>query len=120
MKEEDYLREKLGQRNPFTVPDGYFDHLADSIVQQLPAKRKHAVIRSLRPWLYAAACAVILFVSVLFVSNQSSEQTQQQTAANHTNASESVATNSTDNYLEDMADYAMIDNEDIYLYLADI
>lgn len=115
MNEEKMLREKLGNRNPFTVPEGYFDHLADRVMQQIPAERKPAVVRSIRPWLYAAACVAILFVSVIFVTNKSSEQPQQQTAVNLTTA-ETVS----DNYLDDMADYAMMDNEEIYLYLAEI
>lgn len=134
MNEEEYLRTKLGNRNPFTVPKGYFDHLADSVMQQLsddcvmqqlpddrvmqqlPDDRKHSVIRSIRPWLYAAACIAILIVSVLFVSHQSNQPTQQQAAVNNTGKTETLS----DNYIDDMADYAMVDNEEIYLYLADL
>lgn len=116
MNEEEYLRTKLGNRNPFTVPEGYFDHLADRVMQQLPAERKHTVVRSLRPWLYAAACIAILIVSVLFVSHQSNQPTQQQAAVNNTSKTETQS----DNYIDDMADYAMVDNEEIYLYLADL
>ena len=115
INEEEILKEKLGNRNPFTVPEGYFDHLADRVMQQLPAERKPADVRSIRPWLYAAACVAILIVSVLFVSHQSN-QPSQQTAVNATPQTETLS----DNYIDDMADYAMMDNEDIYLYLADL
>lgn len=115
INEEEILKEKLGNRNPFTVPEGYFDHLADRVMQQLPAERKPAVVRSIMPWLYAVACVAILIMSVLFVSHQSNLPSQQ-TAVNATTQMETLS----DNYIDDMADYAMMDNEDIYLYLADL
>ena len=36
MNEEKYIEERVGKRNPFLVPDGYFDHLADQVMASLP------------------------------------------------------------------------------------
>ena len=66
MNEEKYIEERVGKRNPFQVPEGYFDSFADRMMQQLPERpvsveaspkvRKPALTVRMRPWLYAAAC----------------------------------------------------------------
>lgn len=134
MNEEKYIREKVGTHNPFTVPDGYFDQLASQIIDRLPAETagaeagisqshsavetnatvrpKPAIVRYLRPLLYAAACAV-LAVAVGIVFRNSTNTAPEQYVAQH---QETNATYS-DTYIDDMADYAMIDNVDIYASL---
>lgn len=126
MNEEKYIREKMGTRNPFTVPDGYFDSLADQIISKLPAEgqrltvegqattgqRRPAIVRYLRPLLYAAACAV-LAIAVGTVYRYAAVSDTDHLVAHQ---QENVATYS-DTYFEDMADYAMLDNEEIYASL---
>lgn len=123
VNEEEYLKEKMGRGTPFTVPDGYFDQLAERIMQQVPTE-KRAVTKRLRPWLYAAACAgvVALSATLLFKSAPSpSAQDQKQIAmATQTEAVQEAYADYSDTYVEDAANYAMIDNEEIYAYLADI
>ena len=126
--EEKYIREKMGTRNPFTVPDGYFEQLSQQIIDRLPADvgagpvpartgHKSAVVRYLRPLLYAAAACAVLAVAVgTFYRNAPTADAEQLVA----HQQEAVTTYS-DTYMEDMADYAMLDNEDIYAsLLADI
>ena len=116
--EEMYIRENMGTRNPFTVPDGYFEQLSQQIVDRLPAESKPAIVRYLRPLLYAvAACAVLAIAVGTFYRNAATADTDQLVA----HQQETVTTYS-DSYMEDMADYAMLDNEDIYasLLLADL
>lgn len=118
--EEIYLREVMGSENHFRVPDGYFDSLPSQIMAMLPEKEeqqlkpkdtKRARIISMRPWLYAAASAVIAvgFFALWnsdFTGGTSQPQPQQ------------VATAATsDSYLDEAADYAMFDNQDIYACL---
>lgn len=114
MNEEEYIREKMGTRNPFTVPEGYFDQLAEQIIESLPADAspRPAIIRYLRPLLYAAAC-VALAVAVSIVFRNSANVATDHYVAQHqeTNATYSDA------YIDEMADYAMLDNEDIYASL---
>lgn len=147
MNEEKYIREKMGTRNPFTVPEGYFDQLAEQIINRLPAEAGEsganpkyaavgadsstgskyaavgatpsvcppsspAIVRYLRPLLYAAACAV-LAIAVGIVFRNSTDVSPDQYVAHH---QETNATYS-DTYIEEMADYAMLDNEDIYASL---
>ena len=131
--EEKYIREKMGTRNPFTVPDGYFEQLSQQIIDRLPAEvgeapvsalspvspsPRPAIVRYLRPLLYAAAACAVLAIAVgTFYRNAATADTEQLVA----HQQEAVTTYS-DTYLEDMADYAMLDNEDIYasLLLADL
>ena len=60
MNEEKYIQEKVGNRNPFRVPEGYFDHFADQVMATLPEREPRARRVWLRPLRYAAA-AIILF-----------------------------------------------------------
>ena len=129
MNEEMYIREKMGTKNPFTVPDGYFDSLADQIISRLPVEEempsaeirplttptgdgRPAIVRYLRPLLYAAACAVLAIAVGTIYRNAASADTDQLVA----HQQENVATYS-DTYMEDMADDAMLDNEEIYASL---
>lgn len=122
MNEEEYIRSKMGQKNPFKVPDGYFDKLTQQVMDRLPeqqtneqqTKKKSAIIRHLRPLLYAAACICIaVFTATFFFGSHVEED---DTMAN----AQQDATYS-DTYIDEAADYAMIDNEDIYYgLLADI
>ena len=65
--EEKYLKERVGQENPFRTPEGYFDQ---------------------------------------FTANHTVDDSQQQVAV-------------TESYIDEAADYAMLDNMDIYQLLAE-
>lgn len=127
--EEVYIRERMGNRNPFTVPEGYFDHLADDIISKLPGDamecslsdssstihRRTAVIRRLRPLLYAAACFAIAIFGITIYLNKNYSDDQLHVAQ------QQEQTIYSDTYIDEAADYAMLDNEDIYAgLLADI
>ena len=56
INEEDYIRNKMGNKNPFTVPEGYFEQLTGDIMSKIPAQKeieqqKPALIKRLRPLL---------------------------------------------------------------------
>ena len=69
--DELYLKQRVGNRNPFRVPEGYFEQLTEQVMQQLPAREQpigqpfvHTSVSKakkvqMRPWLYAAACSVL-------------------------------------------------------------
>ncbi len=38
MKEEDELLKKYGTKNPFMVPEGYFDNFSKELMNKLPEK----------------------------------------------------------------------------------
>ena len=100
----------MNGKNPFRVPEGYFDKLTAEVMQQLPEQPKHSLTVRLRPWMYAAACivAVVFTATIYFYPHDS----QQPTAA-------TASTPTTDSYVDDVADYVMADNIDIYVCLAE-
>ena len=130
--DELYLKKTVGNRNPFRVPEGYFEQFTDQLMQQLPERedtvakqldiaQKHvsqtlARRTLLRPLLYAAACtalALMLGVSYYFM---------QSTAPSNEPAPIAVVatTPATDySYYEEAADYAMFDNTEIYACLSE-
>lgn len=103
IEEEKHLRETVGTRNAFRVPEGYFEQFTAQVMEQLPEQQK-ARTTMLRPWLYAAACTVVAMVMGV-------------TYYWHQNTTDDMMADS--NYYEEVADYAMIDNIDIYACLAD-
>ncbi|MBQ8463723.1 MAG: hypothetical protein IJ544_06365 [Prevotella sp.] len=121
MNEEEYIRNKMSQRpNPFRVPEGYFDQLTDRVMSRLPQEEsvqtKPTLIRRLRPLLYAAACVCIAVFSVAIYFNHHNAEQQAATAA-----LQQQDAYYNDSYIDEAADYAMLDNEEIYYsLLADI
>ena len=118
MNEEQYLIEKAGKENPFRVPEGYFDTLASQVMARVDAEgakpreihlqAKEARTAWLRPVLYAAAGVCALLISVTAYQHFSSQSDEA--------AKEQVAVYAEDTF-EEAADYAMIDNQDIYACL---
>ena len=103
IEEEKHLRETVGTRNAFRVPEGYFEQFTAQMMEQLPEQQK-ARTTMLRPWLYAAACTVVaVLMGVTYYWHQ--------------NTADDMMADS--NYYEEVADYAMIDNIDIYACLED-
>lgn len=107
MNEEKYLEERLAKHNPFRVPEGYFDSFAEHVMERLPQQQK-AKRLMLRPWMYAAACLMVVVFSVVVYF-----------AHINANSSEMSQMAVTDSYMDEAADYVMIDNTDIYACLAD-
>lgn len=122
MNEEEYLKSKVGNRNPFTVPEGYFEQLAQQVMDRIPATTqevkpapKKTVFKQLRPWLYAAACVCVgvFTAGVLFNSqNDNSKELEQMATLEQENINYY-----SDNYIDEEADYAMFDNQEIYACL---
>jgi hypothetical protein len=121
MDKEGKIRSKVGDGNPFRVPEGYFDSFASQLMDKLPERKSSMVEqpRSLlsvkRPLMYAAAClfAAVFSVAVYFVKiAPAGEHVQQHTTAMH------IQKSAIDAYMDEVADYAMVDNTDIYACLA--
>jgi hypothetical protein len=105
--EELYISSRMGHENHFRVPEGYFDNFAERLMSELPERRKPLMVR-LRPWMYAAACFVgaVSLVAVYFHAPDNPADTHV--------ASVSYA----ETYFDEAADYAMVDNQDIYACLS--
>ena len=117
--DELYLKERVGQKNPFHTPEGYFDQFTANIMAQLPEQTSHAhrqvvdqhfvakkVTMPVRHWFYAAACVAALVATAFSFHFHEQADGQQQTVVSET-------------YMDEAADYAMLDNMDIYQLLAE-
>lgn len=120
MKEENKLKLKYGTRNPFRVPDNYFEQFTSRIMEQLPEHqtgenevREPSRWQRLRPFLYMAAMFCLLLTGgkwlQFYTEHQQATETTEQTAQ----STEEY------NYMDDMINYAMIDEELVYSYLTD-
>ena len=118
MNEEMYIQEKVGKRNPFRVPEGYFDNLTAQVMQNLPEQpKRHAKSVFMRPVFYAAAsvCALLVAGAVwMWQANDavSSDSIQAQTAVQPQQQDANCE------YMDEAVDYMMLDNHEIYAYLA--
>jgi len=130
--EEAYIRERMGDRSSFKVPEGYFDRLAQQVMERLPeddsadearvvplaaaSPAGTARRRWLRPLLYAAAIAVVaVFTAFIFFDRQQDEQTSAGVVTAQVQSQ--PADMAPADYFDEAADYAMLDNQDIYSYL---
>jgi hypothetical protein len=122
--EEKYIREHVGNRTPFKVPDGYFERFVPDLMERLPARpatplvfekptvmsRVRPLYDKLRPVLYAAAAVLVaVFCIGVYFDNKNIEAENQMASQ----------VESSDAYYNEVADYAMVDNIDIYACLSE-
>ena len=110
MNEEMYIKSRMGDKNPFRVPEGYFDNFAAEMMKNLPEQPKQSIMVRMRPWMYAAACLLVavLTATIYFYAPDVAEQ-------NIADASDP----NTESYMEEVADYVMLDNAEIYACLSE-
>ena len=122
-REENILKERFGKENPFKVPDGYFDHLTERIMEKLPEQEIRVIdIRSRQTlWqklplrkIAAAVAVVALLGGGSFWALQHEGNSK---GVAHVKQHEQKAVASEEAAFNEMADYAMIDNETIYASL---
>lgn len=125
MKSDEKLKEMFGQKNPFNVPDGYFDDFANKMQEytqghqpaptlhvEEPAKRPTMFAR-IKPYLYLAAMFGGLFFGIKVFEYS---KTLSKPAATEKTASQAQTTGSEDEYINEMCEYAGIDKSQIYAY----
>ena len=117
-KYEQELLKRFGKNRPFTVPEGYFDHFSEQLMNSLPtsnstkcASTRHSkmFVRLLR--YTAAACFVAVF-SILGINSFL-------TTKNTVEATVAEPHYSGDKLFDQIADYTMMDNDDYYATLSD-
>ncbi len=128
MTEEQALLQRFGRQNPFTVPEGYFEGFTSRMMSLLDEEQTRqdaskeeklrAKVRSLtwRRYAVAASIAAVIIGGAVWLVQPSPN-----VAAQHFASTPAVAASSAtvDHNIDQMADYAMLDNQDIYTYLAD-
>lgn len=118
--DEQFIVEHFGKKRYFRVPDNYFrifhDRMMDAVVKNggCPHSEKTTAHR-IRLIACAAACvAVLLVCGVCFMKSavESKNDGQVQSVRADVNDAEN-------SFVEQVADYLMIDNDDLYAYIAD-
>lgn len=133
MNEEVYMNGRLNKRNPFSVPEGYFDTLVEQTMKNLPAQttaddasvqpdglsrntRTISLKRRLAPWICGAAACVA--IAVFGVRTMMSDRDRMEgDMAQSTKVAMTSSEVESDAYYDEAADYAMLDNDDIYVTL---
>ena len=123
MKEEKILKDKLGNANPFKVPEGFFDAFADQLMDRLPEADARVIEMRPESWWHrmplrkiaavVGAAAVLAGGGVLYSHHASSS-----VSVAHATEQPAVENGSEYGTFDQMADYTMIDNQDIYASLA--
>ena len=119
--EEKKLEQRFGKQSPFLVPEGYFDDFTSRLMEQLPERKAKkiklppGIWRKYRPAMLVAACscAAIFGVSVYLHTGNTNEK---QMASEH--IIKMQAKSSDEGFIEQAADYSMLDNDDIYAYVS--
>lgn len=114
MKEEDSILRKAGVQNPFKVPEGYFEHFAPELMQQLPERAKTdfaikppTLWDKVKPWVYMAA----MFAGAALIIRVASPR---QGASDETTLDE---TEREMEYISTVVDKSMLDDYSLYVYL---
>ena len=120
--EERFIEENFGKKNPYRVPEGYFDHFTEQLLSQLPEQLaaepvRYSRLKVLRPILMAAACLCIAIFSVTIYLNRSQDAPESAPVA--TTQSTNSTINEEEDYMDAAADYVMLDNADIYACLSE-
>ena len=116
-KEENILR-KVGTGNPFRVPDHYFEHFTQELMNKLPEKEPMPLMSEptlwerVKPWLYMTAmfCGIMLSVKVFVGEPQKDEFPA---------ISQTEVERLPDEDWEIMIDRIMMDDYTLYQYLTD-
>ena len=79
MSKDINILKEIGNKNPFKVPEGYFEGLSDRIMSQLPDRMDESPKRvslwaRVQPWVYMAAmfCGIALMINFFNRSPQQS------------------------------------------------
>ena len=130
MNLEEKLLSEYGNKRPFKLPEGYFDNLDEQIISQIVEVKDDTnnhekvnikPIRRFRPLLIAASFVGLIVVGVasinLFQQYQSAEKVE--TKVNKLMMQPTSRKKIDSSEMEEAEEYMMIDQDDMYNYLAD-
>lgn len=125
VNEEKILHDRFGNANHFKVPEGYFEHFTEQLMSQIPEDEAKVIERQPRWWKripirkVAAAVGVVLLLSGggMFLIHHDSKKANAITASQYDTVQDGNASSTSYGTFEEVADYAMIDNQDIYASL---
>lgn len=132
MEVEHQLHSTYGNKRPFTVPDHYFSDLSSQIMAKIPVeepvntpentvktKKSHFVlIRRVRPLAIAAAMIGVIMIAFWSFADYTSNQKSAADAPEKGVGGALSKATSSDSF-DEAADYIMMDEDDMYAYVAD-
>lgn len=127
MESTNHLQKEYGTQRPFTVPENYFSELSSRVMAQIPTeeqkeavvevKPRRATLRYLRPLAAAMTIGVVL-VGFLAYHEFDGGQGKHALPSSHLAQGAHEASASSEDEFDKVADYFMIDESDMYAYLA--
>lgn len=118
MKKDNMNIEEIKKPEVFKVPEDYFDNLTDRIMANIPAEETNVISinKSKKPsvwmrWTSVAACATVALVGAIAYMNNNNSGLE-------SGANDLVAISEDIEYQEDVMEYSMLDEHDVYSYLA--
>ena len=128
MESTNHLQKEYGTQRPFTVPENYFSELSSRVMAQIPTeeqkatvvavKPRRAMVHYLRPLAAAAMTIGIVLVGFLAYQEFDDGQGKQSLPGSHLAQVAHEASASSEDDFDQAADYFMIDESDMYAYLA--
>lgn len=118
MKEENKIISKVGTKNPFKVPDGYFTDFTQELMNKLPEKeilyanQEVTLWQRVKPWIYMTAmfCGIMLSVRI-FVDKPNKDE--------FPTISQSMIDSLSDEEWQIIIERSMIDEYTLYKFLTD-
>lgn len=128
MESTNHLQKEYGTQRSFTVPENYFSELSSRVMAQIPTeeqegavvevKPRRATLRYLRPLAAAAMTIGVVLVGFLAYQEFDSGQGKHALPSSHLAQGAHEASASSEDDFDQAADYFMIDESDMYAYLA--
>ena len=118
MNDETILERKFGKENHFKVPEGYFCDFEKKLLTGIDTDVKAAKPRVVRmkPWLWIASTAAAIVCGLVFyIAKPVSGGHDTDTGVAYRN---SIHDTNTDMMIDEVSDYAMLDNGDFYSYVS--
>lgn len=128
MESTNHLQKEYGTQRPFTVPENYFSELSSRVMAQIPTeeqkatvvavKPRRAMVHYLRPLAAAAMTIGVVLVGFLAYHEFDGGQGKHALPDSHLAQGAHEASASSEDDFDKAADYFMIDESDMYAYLA--
>lgn len=118
MEKENNILRKAGTRNPFKVPEGYFEGFTQELMDRLPEKemipemQEPTLWQRVKPWIYMTAmfCGIMLSVRVIVGNPQKDE---------FSSINDMEMSDVSDEEWNFIIDQSMISGYDLYQFLSD-
>ena len=128
MESTNHLQKEYGTQRPFTVPENYFSELSSRVMAQIPTeeqketvvtvKSRRTMVHYLRPLAAAAMTIGVVLIGFLAYHEFDGGQGNGSLEGNRlAQGTQELSASSADDF-DQLADYFMIDESDMYAYLA--